>query len=217
MTWNPNKPANDKSPALAPAEIRTNWARLQKMIEGDHLFNTTSNTDDGWHKVIRHIDQSGALGDGAPAPLVGNGQLYTKTLTTLGLGASTAGAGEQLMYQRGTGGGSLQEASLSVCPVRAAVNFDGRDSDGTCTINWSYNVSGVERADNKRYTITFEVDMPSVFYLINGSALQVSINTGTRAAAIVSRVKAVGTLQITCSSHGGNLDPDSIDTVIYGG
>lgn len=165
MTWNANKPANNESPALAPQQIRTNWSRLQSIITADHLFSTTSDASEGFHKLTRWVNQAGTLGDGNPAPVPGTGQFYTKTVTTTGVMASTAGDGEHMMFQRGTGGGSLQEACLTACPVRAAVNFVGRTTNGTCTINWAFNVSSVDRTAQGKYTVNFSVNMPSIYYV----------------------------------------------------
>ena len=220
MTWNANKPASNESPSLAPQQIRNNWLRLQNILTQDHNFTTATASDQGWHKIVHHINQTGDMGDNTPLPVAGTGQTYTKEITTTGVGGSTAGAGEHLVYQRGTGGGQLQEAALSVCPVRAAVNFDGRTTAGPATVNWGYNVLSVTWTSQGRYTIEFDVDMPSLYYIVTGTALQVTITSSvnnTRAATIVSRVKAVGTVRITVSAVGGNIDPDSIDIVIYGG
>lgn len=217
MTWNSNKPSASESPSLAPTQIQTNWSRLQLMIQSDHVFNSVADTDDGWHKIVNFVNQGGDIGDGTPTPAAGRAQFYTKTITTLGNASSTAGAGEQLCVQRGSGGGTLQEASLSVAPVRACVSFDGRSTNGVATLGWAFNVASVDRTATGRYTINFETDLPSVYYVMAGSALQVSIVIDTRSASIVSRAKAVDTLQITCHGRGGNFDPDQIDVVVYGG
>lgn len=216
MTWSASIPNASASPASFPTQAQTNWSRLQAIITADHLFSTSSSSDQGYHKIVHWVNQGGDLGDNSPAPSTGVGQLYTKTVTTTGISA-TAGAGEHLCYQRGTNGAALQEASLSACPVRASVNFDSRSSNGAATINWGFNVADVQRTAEGRYTINFTTDLPSTYYIVTGSVVQASIVTATRSATVVSRVKAVGSVQITCSSQGGNLDPDSFDIVIYGG
>lgn len=167
MTWDASKPANNESPGAAPEQIRTNWARIESMITNDHLFNPTqpAQNTDGFHKITHFINQSGDIGSGTPAPITGTGQAYTKTITTLGNASSTAGAGEHICYQRGTDGGATQEMSTTVCPVRASVSFQGRSSNGTCTINWAYNVSSIDRTAEGQYTINFENDLPSIYYV----------------------------------------------------
>ena len=165
MGWNAGLPANNQSPSLAPAQIRANWDRLFTMISAGHVFNTSVTANDGYHSLAIWSNHTGTIGDNDPAPTAGAGQLYTKTVTTTGT-AATAGAGEHLCYQRGTGGGALQEASLSVCPVRAAVNFI---ADGT--IKWAYNVSSVTTSGSGKYQINFSINMPSIYYVpfVSGS------------------------------------------------
>lgn len=186
MTFQPNKPSDSESPSLAPAQIRTNWNRLQTIIQSDHIFNAVADSDDGWHNIVNHMNQVEDIGSGTPAVAAGRGKSYTKTITTKGNASSTAGAGEHLCYQRGTGGSALQEASLSVCPVRAAVSFAGRNSNGDATLFWSYNIDRVERTDEGDYTFWFEVDMPSIYY--------VPFMTAGRATSgnIIGQIKAGG-------------------------
>ena len=181
MTWNANKPADNESPSLGPQQIRNNWSRIQAMISSDHNFTTGVSADQGWHKIINAVNQTGDLGDNSPAPVAGRGQLYTKTVTTTGL-SSTAGAGEHLMYQRGTGGTALQEASLTACPIRASVNFLGKTSAGDCMINWGYNVSSVKRlANTGEYKIEFATNMPSIYYVPTVNAGMISSSNKIRA------------------------------------
>lgn len=221
MTWDATKPANNESPALAPQQIRTNWSRLQSIITADHLFSTTSNASEGFHKLTRWVNQAGTLGDGNPAPVAGTGQYYTKTVTTTGVMGSTAGDGEHMMFQRGTGGGSLQEACLTACPVRAAVNFLGRSSNGTCTINWAFNVSSVTRTNEGFYTATFTVNMPSIYYVpvfIAGRTGSAAVNSQIQSGAYADAF-GVGTFKFAFNraSSTSYEDPAFAGLVIFGG
>lgn len=220
MTYSTNVPNANQSPGSFPAQASTNWTRLKALIGGDHLFNNTSDTDDGYHKVVHWVNQSGALGDNDPAPVAGVGQGYTKTLTTKGLPASTAGSGEHLMYQRGTDGSALQEASLSVCPVRAAANFVGRTSNGDCTLQWSYNVDTIARTAAGKYRVNFEVDMPSSYYIPVFSAMPSS----TRVIPVIHSATYSTTfdpsfflLDFFRATNADPQDPQYATIVIYGG
>ena len=165
MTWQINKPSDSESPGLAPQQIRDNWTRLNTVITANHILNAVADpSSDGYHTIIKHVNQSGFVTDGSPAPIAGVGQYYTKTIKTTGT-SSTAGDGEHLCFQRGTGGDVLQEAALSVCPIRAAVSFALTTSNGDCSLNWAYNVSSVSRTALGKYTINFEKNMPSIYYL----------------------------------------------------
>ena len=165
MTWSASIPNAGESPALFPAQAQTNWARLNAIITADHLFSTTSSSDQGYHKIVHWVNQGGDLGDNSPAPSTGVGQLYTKTVTTTGNVSSTAGASEHICFQPGTGGGALQESSITACPLRAAVSFQGRTSAGAVTINFAHNVSSVTRNSTGSYTINFTTNMPSIYYI----------------------------------------------------
>lgn len=61
MTFNPAAPSNSQSPAVFPAQNRANMLRLEQMFEQDHQFNTTAQTNDGWHKIVHWVQQSGQL------------------------------------------------------------------------------------------------------------------------------------------------------------
>lgn len=209
MTWDPNKPANNESPALAPQQIRTNWQRLQAIITKDHLFQSTSQPDEGYHKVVHWITQ------GADAVRInGTGQLYTKNAPIL-INSVTQNAAQ--LFYISYDGTTERTAPISPVPIRAAVSFRGRTSNGPATIDYSFFVSGVQRTSLGNYTITFTSNLPSEHYIMTGTAEQLNIATADRAAAIVSRVKALGSIQVTCSGDDGNLDVDSFDIVIYGG
>lgn len=61
MTFDPSKPRNNKSPADFPQENRNNMARLQRMLEEDHQFNDVAAQNDGWHKIVHWVQESGTL------------------------------------------------------------------------------------------------------------------------------------------------------------
>lgn len=226
MTWNPNKPSGSESPSLTPAQIQANWQRLQTMNQADHIFNATADTDDGWHKIVHHVTQAGDIGDGSPTPVTGTGLTYTKTITTTGNVASTAGAGEHLCYQRGTNGAALQEAALSVCPIRAAVSFQG-DTGATSTINWAYNVTSVTRNSTGDYTIIFTAKMPSIYYIPSVQGQRVSqtesgkpllLLGGVRGGTYADSVKEESLRVYFGNLSTGNfIDPQTGFILIYGG
>lgn len=61
MTFNAGKPSSGESPALFPAENQANMSRLQTMFSEDHQFNTTAASNDGWHKILHWVQQSGLI------------------------------------------------------------------------------------------------------------------------------------------------------------
>lgn len=228
MTWSASIPDGASSPSLFPTEAQTNWSRLQSIITADHLFSTSSSSDQGYHKIVHWVNQGGDLGDNSPAPATGVGQLYTKTVTTTGDASSTAGSSEHLCYQPGTDGAALREASLSACPVRAAVSFRGQTSNGACTVYWGHNVSGVSRTASGQYTISFTTDLPSIYYvpvITCSGGFDSSGGTDTRAQAQLytdtthSNVFAVGSLKVSFfrDKTSNTMNPYDVSIVIYGG
>jgi hypothetical protein len=67
MTFNPANPPNAESPALFPAENRTNMSRLQTLFGADHQFNATAATNDGWHTIVHWVEQSTLIDPLSPA------------------------------------------------------------------------------------------------------------------------------------------------------
>lgn len=211
MTWDASKPDASQSPGLAPTQIQTNWSRLQAMISGDHVFNATAPTPntDGYHKVIHWITQITE-----PSYVNGTGLTFAKDADVIINGVTQTAP---QIFHRSSDGTTEREAPISPVPIRAAVSFQGRTTNGICTLYYSYNVTQVERQSNSRYVITFTNALPSIYYLFQGNAYQITIVTATRAAAMVSRNKTTTELQITCSGDDGNLDPDGIDLTVLGG
>lgn len=163
MSYNTNVPDTSQSPANFPGQAATNWSRLKTLINADHQFNDSAAANDGYHKVVHWVNQSGAFGDNTPAPIAGVGQSYTKSVTTTGTSGATT---EHLMYHQGTGGLAANESCLSVCPVRAAINFDGVTMANT---RWAFNCT-VVRNSAGNYTLTFPTALPSANYIAIGSA-----------------------------------------------
>ena len=52
MTFDPNVPNASQSPGLFPPQNNTNFARLKTIIAGDHVFNDTTQTSDGFHNQV---------------------------------------------------------------------------------------------------------------------------------------------------------------------
>lgn len=153
MTFNPNTPQASDKIRNFPADVTTNqWPRLQTIIAADHQFNASAASNDGYHKIIRFVNQAGAFGDGTPAPISGVSQLYTKTVV-----------GEQhLFLMPGTAtNAATDEQPISPCVARAYVNFDGTGGLGNQTLRSAFNVLTVVKTGTGRYTVNFSIPMPS--------------------------------------------------------
>ena len=63
-----------------------------------------------------------------------------------------------------------QSGSAPIFGVRAWVNFEGRSTNGNCTIRSSGNVTSVARTAAGKYTVTFATAMPDVNYVVNANS-----------------------------------------------
>lgn len=61
MSFDAGNPKTNESPALFPAENHRNMSRLQTMFSEDHQFNTSPASNDGWHKIVHWVQQSGLI------------------------------------------------------------------------------------------------------------------------------------------------------------
>jgi hypothetical protein len=156
MTFNPSVPVSGQAPNAFPSQNQTNMTRLQALINADHQFNNSMQSDDGYHKVAHWNTQTGVLGDNTPTPIAAVGQLYTKSVPITGVNGFTT---EHQMYHQGTGGNNANEMALSILPVRAFISFNGV----TLAVNQAYNCNTPTYSGGV-YTLTFPNALPSNFY-----------------------------------------------------
>jgi hypothetical protein len=211
MSYTTNIPNATQSPSLFPGQATTNWTRLKTLINADHQFNDSAASTDGYHKIVRWVNQSGALYDNTPTPIAGVGQLYTKSVTT------SAGTSEQLCYHQGTGATASNENCLSLLPIRAYANFNGRITNGVATLNSSFNITSITRTAAGLYTVVFPTVMPSANYIItiNGQPPSAGVLVGSiRSGGFATNNIIINFAQI---SVAGGVDPSIACFAIYGG
>jgi hypothetical protein len=192
------KPNPQDKRNVSQADIKNNFTYLQTDIGTDHNFTTDPNADgDGYHTVIHYVNQSGALGGGTPAPIMGVGQLYTKTIT------NESGAAEQLFYQQGTDATNATECCLTVVPIRASVSVNPAGAiQGT-----AFNAT-VAHTGTGAYTVTFPNPLPSEFY-------QVSLSVSGGRGAF--QVKLANSITIATTTTAGVAQDNGFDLIAIGG
>lgn len=167
MTWDPNNPlATDKIRAWPNAVTTKNWPQLETMIEADHQFNNTPapNDNSGYHKVVRYVNQAGAIGDDTPAaaPVADTAELYTKSLVYRKEGG-TGGTRQVLMQQPGNRAAAAEESAIGAAPIRAAAIIQG----GGTIQGGAFNITSVAYTGvGNIYLITMTTAMPSTDYLV---------------------------------------------------
>lgn len=150
----------------------------------------------GYHNIIHQNPQ---LAD--PVAIAGIGQTYVKTI----------GADVQLFYESGLGIVSQLSNSSSLLP-RAAVNFLGRNTNGNCTLQNSFNVTSVVRTALGGYTINFTTSLSSQFYYpcINGQQASGSSTGVSNIATSPTYVPSASSLQIAFQTPNSSSTFDPI-------
>jgi hypothetical protein len=85
-----------------------------------------------------------------------------------------------------------QSGSAPIFGVRAWVNFNGRTTNGTCTIRSSGNVSSVVRTNTGKYTVNFTTPMQGLDYMAicnSGSAGTPRFACADRTSITTSSIK----------------------------
>jgi len=97
------------------------------------------------------------------------------------------------------------------------VNFDGRGTNGACTVNSSFNVSGVARTGTGTYAITWSVALSGGNYVISGTTTGTSggipavIEPGTISAASLT----IDT-KLTTTGAADDLSGRKITVTVFG-
>lgn len=140
-------PAANNNPSSDQPNMLTNTNSIYGLINVDHI--TFGMANGGYHNVIHFNNQ----GTSDPPLVSGFGQLYTKTIS----------GDQELFYESGNGVIVQMTANVSILP-RAAVSFQGRSSNGACTINYQSNVASVTRTGQGFYTIAYTTALSSANY-----------------------------------------------------
>ena len=194
MSYNPSIPNAAQSPGLFPAQNSTNFNRLKKIIEADHVFNDSSQTSDGIHKQVNLISK--ALNFLPVLPGGSNTMLYSKV--------DSSGA-NQLFYYNGA-------SIVQVTPgIVAMVNFNGSLAVGPQTIRSQINVSSVNKTATGRYTINFTTAMSDTNYIIQVCGHSTSGTNGISNGAVdgsvaYSTAVQTGSVRIQFNGSGSSLN-----------
>jgi hypothetical protein len=122
-------------------------------------------------------------------PLTGNASTAT-TASTVSNGAITAAKLD-----------GAQSGSAPIFGIRAFVNFEGRATNGNCTIRSSNNVSSVSRVALGKYVVYFNVPMQGTGYTVVASA---GTSPGSPRFACADRsTAALGSIKIETDNQSG--------------
>lgn len=201
MTFSADIPRNLESPAVFPAQCRTNWSRLKTIINADHVFNDTSQADDGIHRQVTIVNRA-PTNIPPVLPSGSNGMIYSY-LDDLNR--------NQLAWFNG-----VNVNPLTPFQLRVAVNFDGTGGVGNKLIRSSYNVQKVERlATTGNYKITFNNALPDNNYIVHVTGRRQTTGTnGISNGAVLgggTYAGMVSTTDITIVFNGSGSDVIDVD------
>jgi len=215
MTWSDTPIVGSNSVSANKAPINNAFSYIAQEMVKDHFWDDNDSDKDGRHNIVHMPEQTG---DPSSMPVDMKGGYYVRQKTA---GESPA---KQLYepYYFNEDGATKNILQLG---FRAMVQFDGRSSNGACTINYSHNISGVSRTGTGLYTVTFTTALPSsdyiplAFAMRNASASTASLYVSADNAA--SKTTSIGTssLKIRFSSgSGGDVRDPLVGTIaIMGG
>jgi len=111
--YTPNEPKPTETLAQSQPLLNANMQYLNASLNVDHNMTLTNpNTADGYHKVIRYVNQSSF-----PGNVSGTGQLFTKT--------PSGGTNQELFYISGTSNNIIQLTQSNTAVGNAFVGTNG--------------------------------------------------------------------------------------------
>ena len=182
VTWNSVNPDPAKSVKENGPKMQENTTYTEEIM--GNTANDTTNTDvirdhywdvsanlDGRHRylnmpafTIAGTETDPVLGDGM------GGTAYCRTKTA----AESPDVQDVQPFFRNTAD------IMQLLGLRACCTFQGRTTNGVCTIEYAHNITSVTRFGVGEYTVVFDNALPSENYLMQGG--------GTRTSTVGSEV-----------------------------
>lgn len=170
MTFDPTLPLATEGFAQSQVDVTTNFNQTNIVFNANHVnFNDATVVDRGKHRQI--IAKAVAV----PATIAGEGAVYV---------ANSGGTREQLRYRRESNGIVIGLTEW----MGASCTFVG----ATGAISQSFNIAGIVRTAQGRYTVTFTTALVAATYGV----------------LVSPRVDAAGSVwSVTTANHGvGGFD-----------
>lgn len=203
MTYNVNDPLATDKIRNWPSSVTTNeWPRLKTIIEGDHQFNLSAATNDGYHKVVHSILQGSH-----PAGLGNILQTYNYSFNSDTYLFGVTGSGKKYMLS---------------FPIRAAGLFNGANG---AILGVALNMAAATRTAVGKFTVNFDfTGTNTTAFAASNYIYMLSVERPTVGSADVSTIECVArnntTMLVECRQRTGGsneyYDPVSFTAVILG-
>lgn len=212
VTWNTTAPDGSKSVAANNTILQQNTTYTETVQNYDHYWNIGTD-EDGHHKYVQTVGYASGGTPTDPTIATGMDAVYYAKLKT----ASEATAQQDVQpYYKNAG------QVMQILAMRACVCFDV--SSGSVTVKYKHNITSVSRTAQGRFTVTFTNAMPSVNYLVAGSAIRDTSSATSNiffvpdSASNLSSVKTTSTFKFHTPDTESNLrDPLQCWVVFFGG
>ncbi len=209
MTWLGNGTVDgDKSVKDNKPRINGSFKYIEDTMKNDHFWSPEGNSNLDGHHQFNQMPKYESGGNPADPAIATDMDLvyYSREKT------STEAPDLQTVepFAKMNDGTNDQIMQLG---CRAMVQFDGRSTNGSCTIKYSHNVSSVTRTAQGQYTINFSTDLPTENYIVQGSNMRGSTDailaTSVQGAASKSSsmTKSLVKVSFASTDAGGLRDP----------
>jgi hypothetical protein len=173
VTWNSQWPIGNKSVKFNKDPGVQNTEYTETIMNLDHHWNDSTNTD-GHHKWMQMPQQGTPAVPTDPSLATGmDGVIFAKATDVLNSYQDV-----QPFFKNNADIGTPGVTNLmQMLGMRSCAVFDGRSSDGACTLKYQFNIKpdpgagtswGIRRLGTGNYKIWFNTALPSANYLVHG-------------------------------------------------
>jgi len=226
VTWNSVNPDTAKSVKENGPKMQENTTYTEEIM--GNTANDTTNTDvirdhywdvsanlDGRHRylnmpafTIAGTETDPVLGDGM------GGTAYCRTKTA----AESPDVQDVQPFFRNTAD------IMQLLGLRACCTFQGRTTNGVCTIEYAHNITSVTRTATGKYDVIFANGLPSENYLMHGGGArksnvsrQIVLLTIQGANAVLGDVKTTAGMAITTLASDITFGESASETDVFQG
>jgi len=210
FTLNANNPPASQLLSVSQGILQTNSNYWLNTLGKDHsIFDGDNNltTFEGRHLQVSLFNQANDnlpfVGDGSDSQIWdSNGRLFWRNSTSAAI----------LLTSSNNLNGSV--------PIIASGNFAARTSVGNCTINFSKNITKVERISKGTYKITMTVAYTSANYYVMVTAGETTDHQGyINFDNGISFAPTSSEFQLFSINSSGSKDntPDNLQFIVFGG
>lgn len=219
MTWSDAPIDGQQSVSANKSPLNNAFTYIANEMKNDHFWDNANSNLDGRHQFVQmpKLEAGGNPANPAIATDM-NGVFYMKQKT-----ATEAPNGPEVVEPFYFVNDGTQNQIVQM-GFRAMAQFQGRATNGACTLNYFHNITSISRTDEGLYTITYTTALPSNNYIVLGTSMRFNktnimyVGIADGANKIASLPAAATTTKISFQYSGNKFrDPDIATIAIIGG